>query len=299
MEIETEGLEQFNVVSKERIEEEGCGGADMNFEASTATPFLYIRTIPVYFEEDWRTGIGGGLWSTGLAMGKYFSTDSALTSLTDLSKQCSVVSSSLSNECQQKKLSILELGSGNGFLSVCLAAAITSISSSQNKMKLRIRNLVITDEADHLSLIHKTICRNLRTMACVENVAIQEHQWGVFNDNSISCSTESIASLDGNITKNRGFSNDMIVLDGTTKFDLIIGSDVAYHETLYQPLLQSLQQFSHKNTVSLIGITMTDTKPSFFHQLDCNGFTYQKLADHLLDSQFRGTAFGIFAIQKR
>jgi hypothetical protein len=34
-------------------------------------PFLIIGTIPIYFQEDWNTGIGGGLWSTGLAMAQY------------------------------------------------------------------------------------------------------------------------------------------------------------------------------------------------------------------------------------
>ena len=29
---------------------------------------------PVYLTEDWDSGIGGGLWTTGLALGRYFST---------------------------------------------------------------------------------------------------------------------------------------------------------------------------------------------------------------------------------
>ncbi len=32
--------------------------------------FLSIDDTPVYFREDWNTGIGGGLWSTGLAIAK-------------------------------------------------------------------------------------------------------------------------------------------------------------------------------------------------------------------------------------
>lgn len=283
MEIETKGLEHEVELSKAEELRCTCTVTDVNMPTIAGTPpFRYVRDIPIYFQEDWQTGIGGGLWSTGLAMGQYFSTESAITSLCSLSQRCGT-------------LNVLELGSGNGFLAVCLAAAMTSISSSpNNENKLRIRNLVITDEVNHLNMIQTTVQSNPKALECVDNVAIQEHQWGVFVDNQNS-TTESIVSM------NKGSCNasHRIVLDGTTKFDLIIGSDVAYHESLYRPLLESMQQFSHKDTISLIGITMTDTKPSFFHQLDLNGFMYQKLADHLLDPQFRGTTFGVFAIQKR
>jgi hypothetical protein len=148
-------------------------------------------------------------------------------------------------------------------------------------------------------MIQKTLSSNPQVLGCVDNVTIQEHRWGVFTDDRSSRIESNLSSLiiDGTTT-NHTFTNNHILLDGTTKFDLIVGSDVAYHETLYQPLLQSIQQFSHNETISLIGITMTDTKPSFFHLLDQYGFIYEKLADHLLEPQFRGTTFGIFAIQK-
>ena len=86
---------------------------------------------------------------------------------------------------------------------------------------------------------------------------------------------------------------------GHYKFDLIIGSDVAYRKELYDPLIRSLREFSDENTVSLIGVTMLDTTPSFFHKLNKAGFRYEKFADHLLEPEFRGTTFGVFAIQKR
>ena len=31
-------------------------------------PLLTINNIPIHFSDDWNTGIGGGLWSTGWAM---------------------------------------------------------------------------------------------------------------------------------------------------------------------------------------------------------------------------------------
>ena len=44
---------------------------------------------------------------------------------------------------------------------------------------------------------------------------------------------------------------------------------------------------------------MTDTQPVFFDKLTKAGFRHEKLADHLLEKEFRGSDFGIFAIQRR
>ena len=74
---------------------------------------------------------------------------------------------------------------------------------------------------------------------------------------------------------------------------------MAYHEDLYDILIASLQQYAHANTTILIGVTMVDTKPAFFHKLRQAGFVYRKFADHLLEKDFRGRTFGIFHIQKK
>jgi predicted nicotinamide N-methyase len=228
-------------------------------------PFLFIHGVPIHFREDWRTGIGGGLWSTGLALGRYFGTDAALSNVRNLSQR----------EEGADSLSILELGSGNGFLAVCIAAAISSMGS------FRVRDFVVTDELDHLDMIRKIIEANPSAMKCVDNLSIIEHRWGTFPTSS---------------TIETG---DAVVLDGTRKFDLIVGSDVAYREYLYDPLIRSIKQFSHSRTVALIGVTMIDTTPEFFHRLDRADLVWQKFADHLLESDFRGTTFGVMAIQQK
>jgi predicted nicotinamide N-methyase len=250
-------------------------------DVQVVKPFLFVHDIPIYFQEDWRTGIGGGLWSTGLAMGEYFGTESALSNLYHLSQRCSSRYTEQPSS-STTQLSILELGSGNGFLAVCLVAAIASLRD-----KLQIRDFVITDDMDHLDMIQQTIKNNPHTSPYSENITIMEHRWGIFtNDNTKVSTTETN-------------TNSKFILDGSKKFDLIIGSDVAYRDYLYDPLIRSLNQFSHSETISLIGVTMTDTKPEFFHQLDRAKFMYKKLADHLMHPQFRGTTFGIFAIQRK
>lgn len=224
------------------------------------TPFITVQGVPIYFEEDWGSGIGGGLWSTGLAIAEYFGTEHALSNI-------------------QNRLfaaNVLELGSGNGLLAMCLAAAASHASSS-------VQNIVITDTKEHIALIEKTIKANAHAIGGIRNVIAVEHLWGEFND--------SIAT---------GNSLEDAVKQGTMKFDLIIGSDVAYRpDELYDPLIASILRFSHENTISLIGVTMIDTTPEFFEKLDNNGLQYQKLADYLLTDKFRGTTFGIFIIRRK
>ena len=223
------------------------------------SPFLTINSEPIYFAEDWDTGIGGGLWSTGLAMAKYFELQTK--ALKADMNQLSLDPDGL--------LDVLELGSGNGFLSVCLLALL----------KGKIRNLVVTDLADHLPLMTRTI--NANSHLDIDKVTVMEHRWGEFS--STLDSDNSIASR---------------VKCGVQKFNLVVGSDVAYHPTLYDILIRSLLQFTTTNSVILLGITMRDTTPAFFHKLCNSGFAYDRLADHLMPLEFRGNTFGIFVVKK-
>lgn len=228
-------------------------------------PFLSIGNVPVYFSQDWGVGIGGGLWSTGLAIARYFQTDHAR----ELFQRLVVARG-------RRPLSVLELGSGNGFLSLCLLALAKSNPGI-------LKELVITDTKDHLALINKTLTANQHVQhhkGANETCHVMEHVWSEF-----APTTDSTDFKDK-------------VQEGRHKFDLILGSDVAYHERLYDPLIASLQRYSHEKTVSLIGVTMADTKPDFFRLLRQAGFRYRRLADHLMDPEFRGNTFGIFLIDQ-
>lgn len=223
--------------------------------------FLHINDTPVYFQEDWNTGIGGGLWSTGLAFARYLEHHSqhALSSLDALHDH-------------EKKLSLLELGSGNGFLAICMLALYKDIWNE----------FVVTDVESHLDLIETTLHANPHLVGDT-NVTVMQHLWGEFHPStdSSSCSIQNEVN------------------NGTFKFDVIIGSDVAYRQELYDPLISSLKQFSHAKTVCLIGVTMNDTRPQFFHKLREAGFRYERLADWLLEPEYRGNTFGIFVIQQK
>uniref|UniRef100_A0A7S2PT78 Calmodulin-lysine N-methyltransferase n=1 Tax=Leptocylindrus danicus TaxID=163516 RepID=A0A7S2PT78_9STRA len=234
--------------------------------------FMDVNGRPIYFSEDWNVGIGGGLWSTGKALSFYFANHA---------EQLSSNLMKLKAPCKQTSgpgVSALELGSGNGFLSIVLAAAL------KEQGYIGIDELVVTDFADHLPLISRTVEANshiftdksddiITSTQCKNcQMHVVEHQWGV----------ESV---------------EPVLLD--KKFDFIFGSDLAYRDSLHAPLIASLNMFSHSHTISLIGVTMVDTTPSFFTALEKAGFCFERLADGLLDPQFRGGTFGIIAIQKK
>jgi hypothetical protein len=217
---------------------------------SDIQPFLCINHKPIYFKEDWDTGIGGGLWSTGKAMALYFRDNTTmlrrnLRNIADVSKIRS-----------DGKVRALELGSGNGLLSVCLGAAADDL----------ISELMVTDLHDHLELIQRTLDDNLNIIQS-GRYNVVEHKWGDFEK----------------------FQGE--------KFDFIFGSDLAYWD-LQEPLIKSLKYFCHLNTICLIGVTMHDTKPSFFSRLRENGFMYDRIPDHAMSGEFRGTTFGLFVIRK-
>jgi Lysine methyltransferase len=323
--------------------------------AETSKPknaFLTIGGTPVYFEEDWDSGIGGGLWSTGLAMATYLAQHSNHASQNlevrlqqkrqQQQRQQQQIKAQVSPEILYSRtnkkddsttttttttgLSLLELGSGNGFLSVCFLALGHADSLFET--------VVLTDTKEHLALMERTLDANQHIVdqrtgtvrgtgdGQVDDdtrpsttppsssprlhpvqVKILEHQWGVFGD-----STNTLDRLEEEKVPHTFSSSSppctttddtTTATTATTTFDYIIGSDVAYRDELHDPLIASLLHYSNPDTISLIGVTMVDTKPIFFQKLHQAGFRYERFADHLLDPHFRGSTFGIFILQKK
>jgi hypothetical protein len=125
--------------------------------------------------------------------------------------------------------------------------------------------VVITDTKEHLPLIKKTLKVKTR-----KSVSMEEYVCGTKPSNNQQA-----------------------------YYDLIIGLDLAYRDGLHNPLIQPFLQCSSPETITLLGMTLLDTKALFFQKLSKAGFEYERLADHLLDPSFRGTSFGIFVIQRK
>jgi Lysine methyltransferase len=274
------------------------------------------RTLPIYFQEDWAQGIGGGLWSTGLALSKYFGASMhARRNLVKLLHEINEkqISNSMPRPRKLKGISALELGSGNGLLAICLACCSVALPGSRSPL---IEEIVITDTCEHLPLIRKTVQSNQHVVQLVNqndnemneselpesckvdksrvSVSVVQYNWGYPFTQAATLEREVRRIGPGNDCQ-----TDSQETEPSRKFDLIIGSDLAYHKALYQPLIKTLQYCSHDESVILLGVTMNDTTPDFFVQLQQAGFQYQRFSDDLFeDSTFRGRTFGIFYIRK-
>ena len=246
--------------------------------AEMKIPFLQANEKTIYFNENWDVGIGGGLWSNGLSLSKFFIDHSDLLKhnfgrmISKKKQKCKL------NNSKFDGVRAIELGSGNGLLSCCLAAVVGDL----------LDTLYVTDLSDHIDLMKQTVLANSHILALQNNSEVD-------GDDCIKKSGSD--SVKCNVIEHAwGKFKPSDPLSG--KFDFIFGSDVAYRDHLHGPLISSLIQFSDENTISMIGVTMTDTKPIFFKSLREAGFRYERIPDHIMSQQFRGTTFGLFVIQK-
>ena len=175
-----------------------------------------------------------------------------------------------------------------------------------------IKELVVSDTAEHLDLITKTLMANshvwkelivaepcdptgaervqqyatppsdAQRRGNAATVVVVEHLWGNFPpvQNPVDATTSEKFNID-------------------KKYDFIFGTDLAYRDELHAPLIATLARCSHPRTVCLVGVTAADTPPAFFDALEAAGFRYERLAEHLLGREYRGRDFGIIAIQRR
>ena len=295
---------------------------DLSFRASSAENKTEETTpssddvdtgYPVYLTEDWDSGIGGGLWTTGLALGRYFaSSQHFLEEFRRLKarkrERASTVNSrsakKTTNNNKRSPVRVLELGSGNGFLGVCLvtAVAVAEANDSQNNSAEGTEQwpgieVVVTDTAEHLTLMRATIESNLTRI--LPQIRDQQQTNDTKEPLSSDIDIAKVARAEEYLWgEDYDFGDDS---SNEEPFDLIIGSDVAYRDYLHDPLIDALDEFCvPQHTVALIGVTMNDTKPIFFEKLVQRGFRYEKLADNLLGDEFCTSArqFGVFAIAK-
>jgi len=220
---------------------------------SELTPFLTVAGEPIYFAGDWSKGlIGSGLWSTGSAMARFLGTPHASELLQwILARKRNRLRRRHISDCSSDDnfsdlLSVLELGSGNGLV----AASLLALAKGGGRRRL-LSELAVTDTEDHLDLIRSTLLdSNSHLLSPGGNgdalppedrvdVQIVEHRWGEF--------LEDQGDDQGGHDDGGGAATTTLgdrVRHGRHKFDVLLGSDVAYHKALYVPLISSLARFS-------------------------------------------------------
>lgn len=254
--------------------------------------FLQASHTSIYFDENWDVGIGGGLWSNGLNLSKYFIDHSHLLRknlegiISSKERGCTRSTANTTNTTNTTKIRAIEIGSGNGLLSCCLAAVVGDL----------IDSLYVTDLEDHLQLMRQTVLANSHIVKLNQNDD-ENVRFDTIDDRNSS--NDNAGNSVNCYVMECDWGKDVSSGPLADKFDFIFGSDVAYRDYLHEPLISTLLKLSDKHTISIIGVTMTDTKPKFFTSLWEAGFRYERIPDCFMSREFRGTTFGLFVIQKR
>jgi len=135
-----------------------------------------------------------------------------------------------------------EIGSGTGLVGLSLA------SSSLFKP----REVVVTDQKDHLGLIQRNVAANSSKLHA--SLLVREFDW---------------------LSKGEEEGGGMGTVSLTSSpFDVIVGTDVAYCKELYAPVVHALERVAGPESLIVLGVTRTDTGPLFFQLLHQAGFDY-------------------------
>lgn len=134
------------------------------------------------------------------------------------------------------------------------------------------QEIVVTDQKDHLDLIERNICANIAKMKAP--IRVQEFNW-----------------LKDKETKN---TDSKVKALCALPFDVVVGTDVAYCQELYGPVVHALCRLSGPHSLILLGVTRTDTNPRFFQLLQEEGFDY--CLTPVADGESSCTVAGGFAL---
>ena len=69
-------------------------------------------------------------------------------------------------------------------------------------------------------------------------------------------------------------------------YDVVLIFECVYNESLYDPLIQSLDQLFSETTVGFLGLTRLFAKPSFFDKLLNAGFVYTMVPEESLPAKY-------------
>ncbi|OWZ21572.1 hypothetical protein PHMEG_0003864 [Phytophthora megakarya] len=168
---------------------------------------------------------------------------------------------------------VVELGSGTGYVGLMIAACF------------KPAHVYLTDLKTHVRGLQRNVQRNAGAVREGVKVHVSELSWG--SSEQETCLLESIATNDG---------SDNIE---DVRVDVILGTDVAYLQELYDPLLHTMNRLVTTRTLILLGLNRADTQLTFFHQLERDGFEYYKIPDFKLPREYWGRDFGLLEIRRQ
>uniref|UniRef100_A0AAV1TS95 Uncharacterized protein n=1 Tax=Peronospora matthiolae TaxID=2874970 RepID=A0AAV1TS95_9STRA len=170
---------------------------------------------------------------------------------------------------------VVELGSGTGYVGLTVAACF------------RPAHVYLTDLETHLRGLRRNVKRNAGKVRPGVQVHVLELSWG---------SSEQQTSLLEMVASTNAAGSETLK---AAQVDVILGTDVAYMQELYVPLLHTINRLATSRTVILLGLNRDDTGVAFFQQLERDGFEYYRIPDSKLPKEYWGRDFGLFEIRRR
>ena len=129
------------------------------------------------------------------------------------------------------------------------------------------KEVVLTDLSSHLNVLQTNVGGNVAVLPKSSQIKVAELEWGKTS------------------------------MDVKGIFDVIVGTDVAYAEELYAPLIATLKTHADEHTIILLGLNRNDTNLNFFAQLEKAGFNYYKCYHDTMDPEMEGKDCAIFEVR--
>ncbi|CAH0479908.1 unnamed protein product [Peronospora belbahrii] len=169
---------------------------------------------------------------------------------------------------------IVELGSGTGYVGLMIASCF------------KPAYVYLTDLQTHIRGLCRNVERNAGAVRSGVQVHVLELSWGSLEQETNLL--ELFTSTDHDSDNHKA-----------AQIDVILGTDVAYQQELYDPLLHTMNRLATSRTLILLGLNRADTEFTFFRQLERHGFEYYRIPDFKLPKEYWGHEFGLFEIRRR
>ena len=138
------------------------------------------------------------------------------------------------------------------------------------KLGLNASEILVTDQESHIQHIHHNLSLNGANRICVAGAL----DWFCLEDRA-----------------------------NKRKFDIVLAFECVYKEELYEPLINTLLEVSHNDSIIFLGLTRLFAKRQFFEKLLVAGLTYTLIPQEVLPREFQADTnmrdVGLFVLRRR
>lgn len=172
---------------------------------------------------------------------------------------------------------VVELGSGTGILGICMAylgcnVLLTDLEENLGIMEKNLQLNSVVSETSQSTVFEAGSSHSKKVQIGHGKIEIVSHKWG-----------ESIEPIMNAFRQN---PQGDISNPEDSSIDVLVMSDVVYHREGFEPLLNSMQALSSKNTQILMGHRRRNAEDAIFFELASHRFRVKFWARNELNNAF-------------